>query len=286
MRRVDDPAKLSDTVVATQSMAAKSFGDGTIFLERFVPKARHVEVQVFGFGNGEAVHLFERDCSLQRRYQKVIEESPAPGLPGTVRDAMTKAAVRLCRHTNYRGAGTVEFIVDAESFEFFFLEMNTRIQVEHPVTEMVTSVDLVEMQIRLATGDLTAMKQDAITCTGHAIECRLYAENPEKMFMPSPGTLERFSTPPETTDLRIDSGYREGDVMTPFYDPMLAKLIVRGGDRMEACRRAVEALGAIGIAGLKTNRDFLIACLESEGFRRGDVYTGFIDEKHKALLAA
>lgn len=286
MRRVDDPAKLLETVAATQSMAQKAFGDGTVFLERFVPKARHVEVQVFGFGDGTAVHLFERDCSLQRRYQKVIEESPAPGLPASVREAMTKAAVSLCAHTAYRGAGTVEFIVDAESFAFFFLEMNTRIQVEHPVTEMVTGVDLVEMQIRHASGDLKGMKQDAIASRGHAIECRIYAENPQKMFMPSPGTLARFVLPIEMADVRIDSGYREGDVVTPFYDPMLAKLIVRGANRDDARNRAVEALRAVLIEGPKTNRDFLIACLENEGFAKGDVYTSFIDERHVTLIAA
>jgi acetyl/propionyl-CoA carboxylase alpha subunit len=286
MRRVDDPAKLVDTVAATQSMAQKAFGDGAVFLERFVPKARHIEIQVFGFGDGEAVHLYERDCSLQRRFQKVIEESPAPGLPTNVRTAMTEAAVRLCRATKYRGAGTVEFIVDAETFDFFFLEMNTRIQVEHPVTETVTGVDLVAMQIDLALGTLARPAQADIATRGHAIECRLYAENPAKMFMPSPGTLDIFQMPDDITDIRIDAGYREGDEITPFYDPMIAKLIAWGEDRDAARARAAEALRAMRIEGIRNNREFLIACLEDTLFAAGDVHTGFIDARQKLLLAA
>ena len=286
MRRVDRPEQLVDTVAATQSMAAKSFGDGSIFLERFVPKARHIEIQVFGFGDGSAIHLHERDCSLQRRFQKVIEESPAPGLPAKVRLQMAETAVALCAHTRYSGAGTVEFIVDADTFEFFFLEMNTRIQVEHPVTEMVTGLDLVSMQIEFARGTLKKPDQSSVTSTGHAIECRLYAENPAKMFMPSPGPLIVFQPPVEDKHLRFDSGYREGDVMTPFYDPMIGKLIVWGKDREEARLGAAAALRDFAIEGLRTNRDFLIACLEDEAFGAGEVYTGFIDTRQKMLLAA
>lgn len=283
MRRVDEPATLETTVAATQSMAAKAFGDGTVFLERFVPRARHVEIQVFGFGDGTAVHLFERDCSLQRRFQKVIEESPAPGLPDDVRGAMAKAALSLCRKTRYRGAGTVEFIVDADTLEFFFLEMNTRIQVEHPVTEMVTERDLVSMQIDLARSRLAGLEQDEIRGSGHAIECRLYAENPAKMFMPSPGMLELFDLPAERPGLRIESGYRTGDTVTTFYDPMLAKIITHGSDREAARRSMLDALEATRIEGIKTNRDFLRNCLESAPFCQGDVYTGFVDENLKAL---
>jgi 3-methylcrotonyl-CoA carboxylase alpha subunit len=286
MRRVDKETDLIKTVAATQSMAGKSFGDGSIFLERFVPKARHIEIQVFGFGDGTAIHLFERDCSLQRRFQKVIEESPAPGLPDAVRAAMAEAALRLTRAVRYAGAGTVEFIVDAESFEFFFLEMNTRIQVEHPVTEMVTRRDLVAMQIRLAGGAQQPIAQSDVGCRGHAIECRLYAENPAKMFMPSPGTLERFAPPAETEHLRIDSGYQQGDTVTPFYDPMLAKVVAFGDNRAQARRRAVAALRAFEIEGLRNNRDFLIACLMDDAFARGDVHTGFIDANKAALIAA
>jgi acetyl/propionyl-CoA carboxylase alpha subunit len=285
MRRVDSADTLEKTVTATQSMATKAFGDGTVFLERFVPHARHIEIQVFGFGDGTAVHLFERDCSLQRRFQKVIEESPAPGLPSNVRSAMAEAAVALCRETRYSGAGTVEFIVDAQSFDFYFLEMNTRIQVEHPVTEMVVGRDLVAMQIDHAGGRLTGMDQSEIATQGHAIECRLYAENPAKMFMPSPGMLEVFDLPDPQDDLRIETGYRAGDMVTPYYDPMLAKIIVRHADRAGACRAAINALNGIRVDGIRTNRDFLLACLEHEEFQSGKVHTGFIDDNLKALVA-
>ncbi|MEO1328755.1 MAG: biotin carboxylase N-terminal domain-containing protein [Pseudomonadota bacterium] len=284
MRRVDAADKVLATVEATQSMASKAFGDGAVFLERFIPRARHVEIQVFGFGDGRAIHLFERDCSLQRRFQKVIEESPAPGLPAGVRQRMAEAAVRLCEKARYASAGTVEFILDAETHEFFFLEMNTRIQVEHPVTEMVTGADLVAMQIQLARGDLRDAPQLS-EVDGTAIECRLYAENPQKMFLPSPGTLERFGTPEESADLRIDTGYQEGDAVTPHYDPMIAKIIARGADRDEARARAAEALRAIEIEGLRSNRDFLIACLEHPAFAAGEVSTGFIEQHVKALTA-
>jgi len=285
MRQVDAPDKLADVVAATRSMAEKAFGDGSVFLERFVPRARHVEIQVFGFGDGEAVHLFERDCSLQRRFQKVIEEGPAPGLPAEVRARMAEAAIRLARETRYCGAGTVEFIVDAESFDFFFLEMNTRIQVEHPVTEMITGTDLVAMQIDFARGRLTGMEQGALSVCGHAVECRLYAENPQKMFMPSPGTLTLFELPPTGQDLRIDSGYRQGDTVTPHYDPMIAKIIAHGPDRSAALDRAGAALRQLRVEGIATNREFLLACLDDPAFRSGEVFTGFIDANRKALLA-
>ena len=283
MRRVDDRAALHETVEATQSMAANAFGDGTVFLERFIPRARHVEVQVFGFGNGEAIHLYERDCSLQRRYQKVIEETPAPDLQADVRASMTTAAVQLARATRYEGAGTVEFIVDAETQAFFFLEMNTRIQVEHPVTEMVTGVDLVAMQIDLARGRLSDLPQDTIASSGAAIECRLYAENPAKMFMPSPGPLTCFAPPEPTEVLQVDTGYAEGNTVTPYYDPMIAKLIVKGDTRDAAIEAATEALQAFRIEGLKTNRDFLLACLRHGEFAAGRVHTGFIDENGAQL---
>jgi acetyl-CoA carboxylase biotin carboxylase subunit len=286
MRRVDSPERLIETVVATQSMASKSFNNGSVFLERFIPRARHVEIQVFGFGNGEAIHLFERDCSLQRRFQKVIEESPAPGLPAEVRQAIAAAALSLVKAVQYGGAGTVEFIVDADSFKFFFLEMNTRIQVEHPVTEMVTGRDLVGMQLDFARGILRGIAQDEIACSGHAIECRLYAENPAKMFMPSPGTLQVFAPPSGLSHVRIDSGFQQGDVVGPFYDPMLAKLIAWGENRELARTRAAAALRAFDIAGIRTNRDFLIACLEDTEFVRGNVHTGFIDARRTLLVAA
>lgn len=283
---VDDATDLLKTVEATQSMAGKAFGDGTIFMERYIPRARHVEMQVFGFGNGEGVHFFERDCSLQRRYQKIIEESPAPSLTEETRKAMQAAAMALVRHTRYAGAGTLEFLVDAASQEFFFLEMNTRIQVEHPVTEMVTGVDLVAMQIEFARGRLAGIDQATIETKGAAIECRLYAEDPNRMFFPSPGPLKTFFLPEETGHLRIDSAYREGNEVTPFYDPMIAKIIVHGADRKDAIIRAIETLEVTKVEGLKTNRDFMIACLRDDDFAAGQVHTAFIDHKIRELLAA
>lgn len=285
MRLVNDPSDLVKTVEATQSMAGKAFGDGAIFLERYIPLARHVEMQVFGFGNGEGLHFFERDCSLQRRYQKIIEESPAPGLTDATRKAMQDAALALVRHTNYAGAGTLEFLVDAATQEFFFLEMNTRIQVEHPVTEMVTGADLVAMQIELARGTLDKADQGQISTRGSAIECRLYAEDPLRMFFPSPGPLETFILPEQSAHLRVDTAYQEGNEVTPFYDPMIAKIIVHGTDREEAIARAIKALEATQVEGLKTNRDFMIACLRDAEFAAGQVHTAFVDHKKKELLA-
>jgi 3-methylcrotonyl-CoA carboxylase alpha subunit len=285
MRRVDRAEQVKQIAAATQSMAAKAFGNGAVFLERFIPKARHVEIQIFGFGDGQAIHLFERDCSLQRRFQKVIEESPAPNLPKSVRDRMAAAAVDLARATQYRGAGTVEFVVDADTFDFYFLEMNTRIQVEHPVTEMVTGRDLVEMQIELARGTLMPLDQIAVQASGHAIEARLYAENPAKKFMPSPGVLTRFR-PPQDEGIRVDAGYREGDTVTPFYDPLVAKLIAWGETRDQARQRLAAALAAFDLDGIRNNRDFLVACLADEVFVAGDVSTGFIDQRLDSLLAS
>ena len=283
MRRVDRAEQLHDVAVATQSMGAKAFGNGAVFLERFIPKARHIEIQVFGFGEERAIHLYERDCSLQRRFQKVIEECPAPHLPQSVRDRMAAAALAVCRKTNYRSAGTVEFIVDAESFAFYFLEMNTRIQVEHPVTEMVTGLDLIAMQIDLARDRLNTMPQDEVSRKGHAFEARIYAENPLKNFMPSPGRLERFRLPNDGR-VRINSSYREGDMITPFYDPMVAKVISHGDTREEARRTMISALKVTEIQGIRNNRDFLIACFTDDAFVVGDVSTAFIDNHLHRLL--
>jgi acetyl/propionyl-CoA carboxylase alpha subunit len=283
MRRVDDAAALRATALATQSMAAKAFGDGTVYLERSIPIARHVEVQVFGFGDGRAVHFHERDCSTQRRFQKIIEESPAPGLPDTTRERMAEAALQLCAAQQYEGAGTVEFIVDAATFDFYFLEMNTRIQVEHPVTEMNTGRDLVAFQIDFARGAIEGLEQKAIASRGHAIECRIYAENPAKQFLPSPGVLERFVLPPQSGDVRIDSGYRAGDRVTHFYDPLIAKLVCHADDRGSAIERTLDSLSRLDIAGIATNVAFLRATIAHPAFRAGDVFTGFVDA-HKAEL--
>jgi len=285
MRLVEAEEQLLKTAEATQTMAARSFGDGTVFLERYIPRARHVEIQVFGFGDGRAIHLHERDCSIQRRFQKVIEESPAPGLPDDVRRRMADAAVALARQQQYAGAGTVEFIVDARSFEFFFLEMNTRIQVEHPVTEMITGIDLVALQLRLAGGDaLTEIDQAAVQVRGHAVECRIYAENPAKMFLPSPGKLNHLRLPEATTQVRIDTGVREGDTITAYYDPMIAKLICHGADRDAALDLLQTALGDSAIDGIAHNIDFLGRVVRHPAFRGGEVFTGFIDTYKADLI--
>jgi 3-methylcrotonyl-CoA carboxylase alpha subunit len=287
MQRVDGPEKLAGVVDSTQKMAERAFGDGTVYLERLVPKARHVEIQVFGFGDGHAVHLFERECSIQRRFQKIVEESPAPGLPDETRQTMAEAATALAAQERYAGAGTVEFVVDAESGEFFFLEMNTRIQVEHPVTEMTTGIDLVELQIRLARGDdLSELTQESVTPRGAAIECRLYAENPARMFLPAPGRLATFRLPEPSPSVRIDTGVREGDQITPHYDPMIAKLIAHGDSRDGAIARCVEALRAVAIEGIHSNVPFLIRTLEHPAFAAGDVHTGFVEAHRADLLTA
>jgi len=287
MRRVDKPEELAKIVEATQTLAEKAFGDGTIYLELLVAKARHIEIQVFGFGDGRAVHLFERECSIQRRFQKIVEETPAPGLPPEVRRAMAEAAVALVRQERYRGAGTVEFVMDAVTGAFYFLEMNTRIQVEHPVTEMTTGLDLVELQIRLARGeDLSFLTQESIRQAGHSIECRLYAENPAKNFMPSPGPLKRFALPPAGEGLRIDTGVREGDQISFHYDPMIAKIVSHGQDRDAAIARMLGALGAISVEGVATNAAFLGRLLDHPAFRAGDNYTGFAADHAGELLQA
>jgi acetyl/propionyl-CoA carboxylase alpha subunit len=285
MRLVEDPSQLRKVAEATQTMAARSFGDGAVFLERYIPKARHVEIQIFGFGDGRAVHLFERDCSIQRRFQKVIEEAPAPGLPAAVRDRMAAAAVALAGAEQYLGAGTVEFIVDAATFEFFFLEMNTRIQVEHPVTEMITGEDLVSLQLRLARGErLAHLTQATLAAHGHAIECRLYAENPDKMFLPSPGKLNILELPPAAAHVRIDTGVRQGDAITAYYDPMIAKLICWGATREAARSALAQALGAARIEGISSNIAFLCRVVDHPAFRSGDVFTGFIEAYRKDLF--
>lgn len=286
MRRVDSPEKLRAVAEATGSMAAKAFGDGTIYFERFIPAARHVEVQVFGFGNGEAIHLYERDCSLQRRFQKVIEESPAPGLPDAIRDQMVAAALRLCRKTRYAGAGTIEFIYDIASTEFFFLEMNTRVQVEHPVTEAVTGQDIVALQILQAAGKLPVLPQSQITTSGHAIECRIYAEDPARNFLPSPGQICTYREPTPRHWLRVDAAYRQGDTVTPFYDPMIAKLIAHGATREDARANALTALAEFVIEGPKTNLDLLRACLADPDVIAGTYDTAFLEARRAEMIAA
>lgn len=285
MRVVNDSGELLAAVEATSALAAKAFSDGSVYLERMVTRARHVEIQVLGFGDGTAVHLFERDCSLQRRHQKVVEESRAPGVPASMANEMARAAVQLARACRYQGAGTVEFLLDTWTSEFFFLEMNTRIQVEHPVTEMLTATDLVAAQLRLAMGYSPAAewKQDGIHANGHALEVRVYAENPAKNFMPSPGRLQRFRIP-ELPDVRFESGYREGNAITPFYDPLVMKVIARDGTREAALERLDDALARVEIDGIRHNVGYLRAILRNRAFRAGDVHIGLLAQEHATLL--
>ena len=285
MRQVDEPAKLTDVVGATQTMAERAFGDGTVYLERLVQRPRHVEIQVFGHGDGRGFHLMERECSVQRRFQKIVEEAPSPAVDSALRARMADAALALVERERYRGAGTVEFIL-APDGEFYFLEMNTRIQVEHPATEMITGLDLVGLQLRLARGeDLSGLAAPADGPDGHAIECRIYAENPDKNFLPSPGLLERFA-PPEGNGIRLDTGVTEGDRITPFYDPMIAKLVAHGRDRGAAIDRMLTALGEFRIEGIVTNIDFLGRVIDHDAFRAGNTHTGFVDEHRSDLMGA
>ncbi len=286
MRQVDDPAKLANVVGATQTMAERAFGDGTVYLEKLVLQPRHVEIQVFGHGDGRGFHLMERECSVQRRFQKIVEEAPSPAVDPALRARMTDAALALVELERYRGAGTVEFIL-APDGEFYFLEMNTRIQVEHPATEMITGLDLVGLQLRLARGeDLSGLSAPAAGPDGHAIECRIYAENPDKNFLPSPGLLERFAPPPEGDGIRLDTGVAEGDRITPFYDPMIAKLVAHGSDRGAAIDKMLTALGEFRIEGIVTNIDFLRRVVAHDAFRAGHTHTGFVDEHRSDLMAA
>jgi len=287
MRRVDAADQFDAALAAAKREAQASFGDDRVLLETYVTRPRHIEVQVFGDSHGNVVHLFERDCSLQRRHQKVIEEAPAPGMDEATRAAVTAAAVRAAQAVNYVGAGTVEFIADASqglrSDRIWFMEMNTRLQVEHPVTEMVTGQDLVEWQIRVAAGEPLPLMQDEIALSGHAVEARLYAENPQTGFLPSTGELGHFRLP---LSVRVDTGVEDGGTITPFYDPMIAKLIAHGETREEALAQLAEACDAVEVYPVKTNACFLARCLEAPGFIAGDVDTGFIERNLDELTAA
>jgi len=284
MKRVDDPADFADALASAQREGQSSFGDPRVLLETYITRPRHIEVQVFGDRHGEVVHLFERDCSLQRRHQKVIEEAPAPGMDDATRAAVTAAAVRAARAVNYEGAGTIEFIADASEGlrgdRIWFMEMNTRLQVEHPVTEMVTGQDLVEWQFRVAAGEPLPLKQDAITLNGWAMEARLYAEDPASGFLPSIGPLEHFHLP---DDVRVDTGVEAGGEVSQFYDPMIAKMIVHEPTREAAAARLAEACGEVEVWPVKTNAGFLKRCLEHPRFVAGDVDTGLIAAEGEGL---
>ena len=276
MRIVREAGDFADALAGARREAAKSFGDERVLLERFVEKGRHVEIQVFADSFGSAVHLFERDCSLQRRHQKVIEEAPAPGIDERTREAMGKAAVAAAQAVAYQGAGTVEFLFDGR--EFYFLEMNTRLQVEHPVTEMITGLDLVEWQLRVAAGEPLPLAQQDIRCTGHAVEARLYAEDPERGFLPSTGRLHRLRFPESLPGVRVDSGVREGDVVSVHYDPMMAKVIAWGQDRASAIDLLRLALEKVEVDGVRCNARYLWEILGADAVREGDVSTRLLEQ--------
>ncbi|WP_322011376.1 acetyl/propionyl/methylcrotonyl-CoA carboxylase subunit alpha [Paraburkholderia sp. J12] len=293
MRVVERSEDFAAALASCKREAASSFGNDRVLIEKYLTRPRHVEVQVFADKLGGAVYLFDRDCSVQRRHQKVLEEAPAPGLSDAVRRAMGESAVAAARAVQYVGAGTVEFIMTGA--DFYFMEMNTRLQVEHPVTEMVTGLDLVEWQLRVAAGEPLPLEQSQLAVQGHALEARIYAENPSRGFLPSTGTLKHLSMPEgveftigsaaQRAPVRIDSGVREGDTITPFYDPMIAKLIVHGATRDDALARMQRALEACEVVGPHTNVEFLHRLVTSEPFASADLDTGLIERHHDALFA-
>ena len=275
MRIVEHEGDFAAALASAKREAASSFGDDRVLIETYLTRPRHIEIQVFADGHGNTVYLHERDCSIQRRHQKVLEEAPAPGMTEARRREMGEAAVEVARAVGYRGAGTVEFIAEGE--RFYFMEMNTRLQVEHPVTEMITGQDLVEWQLRVASGGALPLKQEQIPLNGHAMEVRLYAEDPAKDFLPQTGTLHHLRFPDATSDVRIDTGVGPGDSIGIHYDPMIAKLIVHADDRAACARRLAQALGQVEIVGLATNVDFLKRLAEHPAFVAGEVDTGFLD---------
>jgi 3-methylcrotonyl-CoA carboxylase alpha subunit len=282
MRVVENPQQFNAALEGAKREALAAFGDDLVLIERYLTRPRHIEVQVFADTHGNFVHLFERDCSIQRRHQKVVEEAPAPGMTAARRRAMGEAALAAARAVGYVGAGTVEFIAEGE--RFYFMEMNTRLQVEHPVTEMITGQDLVEWQLRVAAGEKLPLTQDRLAIRGHAFEARIYAEDPSRKFLPQAGPLRRLRPPTEGAHLRIDSGVREGDAITVHYDPMIAKLIVWDENRAAALRRLSAALTDYEIAGIATNLGFLARLAVEPDFLAGDVDTGFIERHGGSLL--
>jgi 3-methylcrotonyl-CoA carboxylase alpha subunit len=292
MRIVEASADFKAALASCQREAISSFGDDRVLVEKYLSRPRHIEIQVFADSHGQCVYLFERDCSVQRRHQKVLEEAPAPGMTAERRRAMGEAAVAAAQAVGYVGAGTVEFIANQDG-SFYFMEMNTRLQVEHPVTEMITGTDLVEWQLRVAFGEALPLTQDQLSINGHAIEARIYAENPEKGFLPSIGTLQHMHMPEavhfETgaavrAAVRIDAGVRAGDAISPYYDPMIAKLIVWGKDREQALSRMAQALAEYQVVGLATNIAFLGRLIGSAPFATADLDTGLIERNQEALF--
>ncbi|USX14442.1 acetyl/propionyl/methylcrotonyl-CoA carboxylase subunit alpha [Oxalobacteraceae bacterium OTU3CAMAD1] len=298
MRVIENSAQFKDALASCKREAISSFGDDKVLAEKYLQRPRHIEIQVFADTLGNCIYLFERDCSVQRRHQKVLEEAPAPNMTAERRAAMGEAAVAAAKAVGYVGAGTVEFIANQDG-SFYFMEMNTRLQVEHPVTEMITGTDLVEWQLRVAAGEPLPKQQHELAIKGHAIEARIYAENPEKGFLPSIGTLRHLATPDAVSfelgagssvsvpaGVRIDSGVRAGDAISPFYDPMIAKLIVWGADRKQALARMAQALSEYQVVGLATNIAFLKRLVEGQAFSTADLDTGLIERNQDALFPA
>ncbi|WP_113653944.1 acetyl-CoA carboxylase biotin carboxylase subunit [Pedobacter namyangjuensis] len=295
MRIVEKVDDFEEQMHLAVSEATSAFGDGAVFIERYVTSPRHIEIQVLGDTHGNIVHLFERECSIQRRHQKVVEEAPSAVLTPEIREKMGKCAVDVARSVNYVGAGTVEFILD-ENLDFFFLEMNTRLQVEHPVTEMITGLDLVKEQIKIAKGEVLSFKQEDLKINGHAVELRVYAEDPLNAFLPDIGTLQTYSTP-KGNGVRVDDGFEEGMEIPIYYDPMIAKLITYGATRTEAIARMVRAIDEYDITGIQTTLSFGKFVMQHEAFTSGKFDTHFVskyfnadslkeDDEREALLAA
>jgi 3-methylcrotonyl-CoA carboxylase alpha subunit len=284
MRRVDKASEFAAALASARREAKSAFGDERMLVEKYLLRPRHVELQVFADSHGNVLHLFERDCSIQRRHQKVIEEAPAPGLPPELRHRMGDAAVAAARAVNYVGAGTVEFILD-ESGEFYFMEMNTRLQVEHPVTEMITGLDLVALQLRVASGEKLPFTQAELRAEGHAFEARIYAEDPARDFLPATGRISHFRLPQLDAHVRVDTGVRTGDEISIHYDPMIAKLIVWDRNRELARQRLVQALGDVELTGFANNIEFLQALAGDAVFANAEVDTGFIERHHDRLFA-
>ena len=281
MRLVQKESEFESSLRMAKSEAKSAFNNDAIFIEKFIEEPRHIEIQILGDKKGNVIHLFERECSIQRRHQKVVEEAPSPGVSEKTRKKMGAIAVKLAKKVSYHGAGTVEFIMDQKE-NFYFLEMNTRVQVEHPITEMITGIDIVKEMIRISCGHKLSIKQKDVSIRGHAMECRICAEDPDNNFLPTPGTIN-YVKAPQGPGVRIDSSLFNGYKVTTFYDPMLAKLIVWGQDRDAAIQRMARALSEYVVLGVRTNIGFLIRLMDDKDFFAGRLDTGFI-EKHKKLL--
>ncbi len=283
MRVVNSAADFSEALRSAKREALGAFNDDRMLLEKYLEQPRHIEIQIFCDQQGNAAHLFERDCSVQRRHQKLLEEAPAPGMTDETRNVMGAAAIKAARAIDYTGAGTIEFIVDSGG-KFYFMEMNTRLQVEHPVTELITGLDLVEWQLRVAAGEPLPVNQEQLAINGHALEARIYAEDPKNGFLPSTGSLSYLRFPPESPQLRVDTGVRQGDTVSIHYDSLLAKLIVLGQDRSDCLRRMLEALSRTLVVGVATNVDFLNSIISHQAFQSAQFDTGFIDRHHAELI--